>query len=92
MSYLSLLYCMKLSRVPLCIRSTHLFLADRLCWVRWLSLLHGDYNADQLPKGKLSTKGVGSTAPDPSEFEAVPLGKPKRQRDRKDNEYFCNTG
>ncbi|XP_026458424.1 uncharacterized protein LOC113358930 [Papaver somniferum] len=53
---------------------------------------HGDYNADQLPKGKLRlvyftfiTKGVGSTAPDPSEFEAVPLGKPKRQRDRKED-------
>ncbi|KAI3966922.1 hypothetical protein MKX01_021508 [Papaver californicum] len=61
-------------------------------------LLHSDYNADKLPAGKLSTKGVGSTAPDPSEFEAlddgvvVPLGNPKEQRDRKGsllyNEYI----
>ncbi|KAI3900945.1 hypothetical protein MKW92_018461 [Papaver armeniacum] len=52
-------------------------------------LLHGDYNADQLPPGKLSTKAVGSTVPDPSESETlddgvvVPLGKPKKLRDRK---------
>ncbi|RZC53061.1 hypothetical protein C5167_011914 [Papaver somniferum] len=61
-------------------------------------LLQSDYNADKLPPGKLSTKGVGSTAPDPSEFQAlddgvvVPLGKPKEQRDRKGsllyNEYI----
>eukprot|EP00268_Persea_americana_P066226 TRINITY_DN8966_c1_g1_i2.p1 TRINITY_DN8966_c1_g1~~TRINITY_DN8966_c1_g1_i2.p1 ORF type:complete len:157 (-),score=31.03 TRINITY_DN8966_c1_g1_i2:385-855(-) len=48
-------------------------------------LLLSNYNADQLPEGKLSTKGVGVTAPDSSEFEAledgviVPLGKPKEQ-------------
>ncbi|CAN6467702.1 unnamed protein product [Victoria cruziana] len=41
-----------------------------------------DYNADQLPPGKLSTKGVGGTAPNPLEFRqlddgvTVPLGKP----------------
>ncbi|MCL7048310.1 hypothetical protein MKW94_000657 [Papaver nudicaule] len=60
-------------------------------------LLHSDYNADQLPEGKLSTKGVGSTAPDPSESQAlddgvvVPLGKPKVHRDRASllyNEYI----
>ncbi|PIA61333.1 hypothetical protein AQUCO_00300703v1 [Aquilegia coerulea] len=60
--------------------------------------LNANYNADQLPKGKLSTKGVGSTAPDSSEFKAledgvvVPLGKPKEQPGRKGsllyNEYI----
>ncbi|CAH9054994.1 unnamed protein product [Cuscuta europaea] len=48
-------------------------------------LLTADYNADKLPNGKLSTKGVGSTAPDASEAFAledgvvVPCGKPKQQ-------------
>ncbi|XP_038976039.1 poly [ADP-ribose] polymerase 2-like isoform X2 [Phoenix dactylifera] len=50
-------------------------------------LLNANYNADRLPEGKLSTKGVGGTAPDMSEFETledglvVPLGKPKEQAD-----------
>ncbi|KAL0712179.1 hypothetical protein Bca4012_019157 [Brassica carinata] len=45
-------------------------------------LLNSDYNADKLPPGKLSTKGVGRTAPNPSESKTledgvvVPLGKP----------------
>lgn len=45
-------------------------------------LLNSDYNADKLPPGKLSTKGVGRTAPNPSEAKTledgvvVPLGKP----------------
>ncbi|KAK1317745.1 Poly [ADP-ribose] polymerase 2-A [Acorus calamus] len=61
-------------------------------------LLHADYHADRLPKGKLSTKGVGHTAPDPSEFQAledgvvVPLGMPKQQTGTKGallyNEYI----
>ncbi|KAL2499707.1 Poly [ADP-ribose] polymerase 2 [Abeliophyllum distichum] len=48
-------------------------------------LLVGNYNADKLPEGKLSTKGVGATAPDISKAEmledglVVPLGKPKEQ-------------
>lgn len=48
-------------------------------------LTHADYNADKLPKGKLSTKGVGRTAPNPSEAQGledgvvVPLGKPVDQ-------------
>ncbi|XP_044492193.1 poly [ADP-ribose] polymerase 2 isoform X2 [Mangifera indica] len=48
-------------------------------------LLYADCNADKLPEGKLSTKGVGQTAPDPSEAQAledgivVPMGKPKEQ-------------
>ncbi|KAL9685807.1 hypothetical protein QQ045_023261 [Rhodiola kirilowii] len=52
-------------------------------------LLSANYNADQLPTGKLSTKGVGATAPDISEgrtFEdgtIVPLGKPKQQSSSK---------
>ncbi|EXB33507.1 Poly [ADP-ribose] polymerase 2 [Morus notabilis] len=46
-------------------------------------LLTAKYDADKLPKGKLSTKGVGRTAPDLSEARAlddgvlVPEGKPK---------------
>ncbi|ESQ37899.1 hypothetical protein EUTSA_v10028509mg [Eutrema salsugineum] len=45
-------------------------------------LLYSDYNADKLPPGKLSTKGVGKTAPNLSEAQTledgvvVPLGKP----------------
>ncbi|KAL4202726.1 hypothetical protein AMTRI_Chr02g265080 [Amborella trichopoda] len=48
-------------------------------------LLTANCNADQLPEGKLSTKGVGATTPDPSGFcvledgVIVPLGKPKKQ-------------
>ncbi|RDX77038.1 Poly [ADP-ribose] polymerase 2, partial [Mucuna pruriens] len=47
-------------------------------------LLSANYDADQLPEGKLSTKGLGGTAPDPSkarELEdglVVPLGKPQK--------------
>ncbi|XP_073144779.1 poly [ADP-ribose] polymerase 2 isoform X2 [Henckelia pumila] len=48
-------------------------------------LLAANYNADRLPPGKLSTKGVGGTAPDIKEARTledgvvVPLGKPKAQ-------------
>ncbi|KAL8548706.1 hypothetical protein ACS0TY_007826 [Phlomoides rotata] len=48
-------------------------------------LLSGNYEADKLPPGKLSTKGVGATAPDVKEAEiledgvVVPLGRPKEQ-------------
>ncbi|KAJ4963907.1 hypothetical protein NE237_023846 [Protea cynaroides] len=54
-------------------------------------LLHGNYNANKLPTGKLSTKGVGSTAPDSSKFQKlkdgviVPLGMPKEQPGPKGN-------
>ncbi|XP_010069904.2 poly [ADP-ribose] polymerase 2 [Eucalyptus grandis] len=61
-------------------------------------LLHAKYDADKLPAGKLSTKGVGATSPDPSEAQAleegvvVPLGRPKEQSERKGallyNEYI----
>jgi poly [ADP-ribose] polymerase len=50
-----------------------------------VELRESDYHADNLPTGKLSTKGVGQTAPDPSEFcslpdgVVVPLGTPKMQ-------------
>ncbi|KAK1354197.1 Poly [ADP-ribose] polymerase [Heracleum sosnowskyi] len=61
-------------------------------------LLDAKYDADKLPDGKLSTKGVGATAPDLSEVETledgvvVPLGKPKQRSDVKAsllyNEYI----
>ncbi|KAK6941001.1 SAP domain [Dillenia turbinata] len=61
-------------------------------------LLAANYHADQLPEGKLSTKGVGATAPDLSEAEiledgvVVPLGRPKEQQGTKGsllyNEYI----
>lgn len=61
-------------------------------------LLTANYNADQLPEGKLSTKGVGVTAPDRSEAATledgvlVPLGKPRQQLSSKGallyNEYI----
>ncbi|CAF1916114.1 unnamed protein product [Brassica napus] len=46
-------------------------------------LIYPDYEADNLPTGKLSTKGVGKTAPNSSEAKTleegvvVPLGKPE---------------
>lgn len=49
-------------------------------------LLSADYNADKLPSGKLSTKGVGATAPDFKKSQIledgvlVPLGNPKQQQ------------
>uniref|UniRef100_UPI001CB9A93C poly [ADP-ribose] polymerase 2 n=1 Tax=Erigeron canadensis TaxID=72917 RepID=UPI001CB9A93C len=62
-------------------------------------LLTADYNADKLPPGKLSTKGVGATAPDMSQSETledgvvVPLGQPKKQLNKKAsllyNEYIA---
>ncbi|KAL7112627.1 hypothetical protein ACP275_04G014300 [Erythranthe tilingii] len=61
-------------------------------------LVTANSNADKLPAGKLSTKGVGQTAPDLSEAQTlengvlVPLGKPKEQPGRKGsllyNEYI----
>ena len=45
-------------------------------------LTQADYNADKLPKGRHSTKGLGRTYPDPSQAltlpdgVVVPLGKP----------------
>ncbi|CAH8294414.1 unnamed protein product [Eruca vesicaria subsp. sativa] len=61
-------------------------------------LLNSDYNADKLPPGKLSTKGVGRTAPNPSEAKTledgvvVPLGKPVEHSSSKGsllyNEYI----
>lgn len=61
-------------------------------------LLTADYHADKLPPGKLSTKGVGKTAPDLSEARTledgvvVPMGRPKEQPGPKDsllyNEYI----
>ncbi|KAK7277759.1 hypothetical protein RJT34_22776 [Clitoria ternatea] len=47
-------------------------------------LLTAKYDADKLPEGKLSTKGLGGTAPDFSKARKledgviVPLGKPKK--------------
>ncbi|KAE9611821.1 putative NAD(+) ADP-ribosyltransferase transcription regulator SAP family [Lupinus albus] len=61
-------------------------------------LLCANYDADKLPEGKLSTKGVGGTAPDFLEAQAledglvVPLGKPKSNSGTKGslmyNEYI----
>ncbi|CAJ1969733.1 unnamed protein product [Sphenostylis stenocarpa] len=48
-------------------------------------LLNAKYDADQLPEGKLSTKGLGGTTPDPSKAREledgliVPLGKPEKK-------------
>ncbi|GAV66962.1 PARP domain-containing protein/SAP domain-containing protein/PARP_reg domain-containing protein/WGR domain-containing protein [Cephalotus follicularis] len=64
-------------------------------------LLTAKYDADNLPEGKLSTKGVGTTSPDLSEAQAledgtiVPLGKPKEQEGHQGsllyNEYIVYT-
>ncbi|XP_022953703.1 poly [ADP-ribose] polymerase 2-like [Cucurbita moschata] len=63
-----------------------------------VELLDANYDADKLPEGKLSTKGVGQTEPNPSEAVTlddgivVPLGKPKQDQHRKGallyNEYI----
>ncbi|XP_045833755.1 poly [ADP-ribose] polymerase 2 [Trifolium pratense] len=61
-------------------------------------LLTAKYDADKLPEGKLSTKGVGATAPDFSKAQEledgliVPLAKPKKNSGTKGallyNEYI----
>ncbi|WVZ71182.1 hypothetical protein U9M48_019798 [Paspalum notatum var. saurae] len=61
-------------------------------------LLDADYNANNLPDGKLSTKGVGQTAPDLMDSKTtddgvvVPLGKPKQEPSKRGsllyNEYI----
>ncbi|MCD7463005.1 Poly [Datura stramonium] len=61
-------------------------------------LLSSNYHADKLPLGKLSTKGVGATAPDFEKAQIledgviVPLGSPKEQPKHKGsllyNEYI----
>ncbi|KAL5859136.1 hypothetical protein ACOSQ3_000435 [Xanthoceras sorbifolium] len=61
-------------------------------------LLYAKHDADKLPEGKLSTKGVGQTAPDLSEAQTledgtlVPLGKATEQLSSKGhlmyNEYI----
>ncbi|XP_028781929.1 poly [ADP-ribose] polymerase 2-like [Neltuma alba] len=63
-----------------------------------VELLSGKDDADDLPEGKLSTKGVGEIAPDMSEAQTledgliVPLGKPKKRAGMKvdllHNEYI----
>nr|CAB3473102.1 unnamed protein product [Digitaria exilis] len=61
-------------------------------------LVNADYYANNLPKGKLSTKGVGQKAPDLAESKTtddgvvVPLGKPKQEPSKRGsllyNEYI----
>ncbi|XP_069044736.1 poly [ADP-ribose] polymerase 2 isoform X2 [Lepisosteus oculatus] len=59
--------------------STGLLLLSEVALGDCNELLHADYNADKLPPGKHSTKGLGQTAPDPRNAVAldgvgVPLG------------------
>lgn len=61
-------------------------------------LQYADYYADRLPAGKLSTKGVGGTEPNPKEFKVlpddviVPMGKPVEKQGNRGsllyNEYI----
>ncbi|XP_052161985.1 LOW QUALITY PROTEIN: poly [ADP-ribose] polymerase 2-B-like [Oryza glaberrima] len=61
-------------------------------------LLYGDFGADNLPNGKLSTKGVGQTEPNIAESKitddgmVIPLGKPEKVPSRRGslmyNEYI----
>ncbi|XP_066166174.1 poly [ADP-ribose] polymerase 2-B isoform X2 [Oryza sativa Japonica Group] len=52
-------------------------------------LLYGDFGADNLPNGKLSTKGVGQTEPNIAESKitddgmVIPLGKPEKVPSRR---------
>jgi poly [ADP-ribose] polymerase 2/3/4 len=57
-------------------------------------LKQADNNADKLPKGKMSTKGVGKSEPNESEWVklddgcVIPIGKLKNKVDSKDaNSY-----
>lgn len=51
----------------------------------WNELKQADYEADKLPEGKLSTKGVGKSEPDKSTWVTlddgcvVPIGRLKNQ-------------
>jgi len=64
-------------------KNTGLMLLAEVALGDMKQLLQSDYHADQLPKGKLSTKGCGKTAPDPTESVTwkgdvvVPCGKAK---------------
>ncbi|KAJ8303190.1 hypothetical protein KUTeg_019586 [Tegillarca granosa] len=59
-------------------------------------LLNADYNADKLPAGKHSVKGLGSIGPDPSKTETlpcgtvVPLGKGKNTGVKNPSGYTLN--
>ncbi|XP_050138415.1 poly [ADP-ribose] polymerase 2-like isoform X1 [Malus sylvestris] len=59
-------------------------------------LLTAKYDADKLPLGTLSTKGVGGTEPDFSEAQllddgvVVPLGKPKENTSRRKGSLLYN--
>ncbi|XP_057838733.2 poly [ADP-ribose] polymerase 2-A isoform X3 [Cryptomeria japonica] len=61
-----------------------------------VELEQADYNADKLPNGKLSTKGVGGTAPDPSKSHIlpdgviVPLGTPKQSNTKAHTSLLYN--
>ncbi|XP_060200488.1 poly [ADP-ribose] polymerase 2-like, partial [Lycium barbarum] len=61
-------------------------------------LLSANCNADKLPSGKLSTKGVGATAPDFEKAQVledgviVPLGNPKEQPNSKISALKENIG
>ncbi|CAG5133421.1 unnamed protein product, partial [Candidula unifasciata] len=58
--------------------------------------LAADYNADKLPKGKHSVRGVGMIAPDPAENVklldgvVVPVGKPKDTRTNNPGGFTLN--
>lgn len=59
-------------------------------------LYQADFNASQLPAGKLSTKGVGATCPDPrsavktADGVLVPCGKPTKQLDDRASSLLYN--
>ncbi|CBI36874.3 unnamed protein product, partial [Vitis vinifera] len=83
---------------PSCAMTTGVLVLCEVALGDMAELLTANCNADKLPEGKLSTKGIGATAPDPSEAQAfengivVPLGKPKLRSDPKGgllyNEYI----
>ena len=83
------------------LRSQGLLLLCEVALGEMNELTQADYNADKLPAGKHSTKGLGKTAPNPAEAitlpdgVVVPLGKPvtadyagKRQLSLMYNEYI----
>ncbi|XP_057549192.1 poly [ADP-ribose] polymerase 2 isoform X2 [Amaranthus tricolor] len=77
-------YCCSFSGAP-----TGVLLLCEVALGEMEELHYANYNADKLPAGKLSTKGVGATAPNMSQSKVlddgvvVPFGKPVEKKESK---------
>lgn len=84
-------YCYPSSKSPLGV-----LLLCEVALGEMVELEEADYNADKLPDGKLSTKGAGATAPDPSKCHIlpdgliIPLGTPKQSNTKAHTSLLYN--